>query len=265
VTGSTRGIGKVIALHLAGLGASIVVSGRSDGAGTDGLPGTIQETVQVIESAGGTAFGVKCDLGVESDLAGLVDATLDRFGRIDVLINNAAIFGKRRPFLESDASWLDRSYQVNTRAPYILMQKAGKEIARQGGGAIINLTTGVTGAPPPPKGPISAEEMDAIDPAYPISKAAIDRITTNLASELWAHNIGIVALMPGFVVTERIRLNPLRPGRDMSSGQPPEIAAAASAFIIENPLKYTGQKIPARELLEKEGLLEGVMASVAKA
>ena len=103
-----------------------------------------------------------------------------------------------------------------------------------------------------------------MDPSYPISKAAVDRMTTSLASELWSHNIGVVALMPGFVVTERIRLNPLRPGRDMNSGQPPEIAAAASAFIIQNPMKYTGQKVLARELLEKEGLLDSVLAAVAR-
>jgi NAD(P)-dependent dehydrogenase (short-subunit alcohol dehydrogenase family) len=87
-------------------------------------------------------------------------------------------------------------------------------------------------------------------------------MTTSLASELWAHNIGVVALMPGFVVTERIRLNPLRPGRDMSTGQPAEIAAAACSFLIENPLKYTGQKLVARDLLQEERLLDGVLAQL---
>jgi NAD(P)-dependent dehydrogenase (short-subunit alcohol dehydrogenase family) len=262
VTGSTRGIGKVIARYLAAEGANIVVSGRSDGAGTDGLPGTIQETVELIRGIGGQAIGVKCDLDLEEDLENLVAETVKHFGRVDVLVNNAAMFGKRQPFLESDASWLDTSYRVNARAPYLLMQKAGREMSKAGGGAIINITTGSVGAPPAPKGPVSAEEMDAIDPAYPISKAVVDRMTTSLASELWAHNIGVVALMPGFVVTERIRLNPLRPGRDMSAGQPAEIAAAACSFLIKNPLKYTGRKLVARELLQEEDLLDGVLAQL---
>jgi citronellol/citronellal dehydrogenase len=263
VTGSTRGIGKVIATYLARDGVQVVVTGRSEDRGTDNLPGTVRETVAQIEAEGGTALGVKCDLAIDADLEGLLSATLQRFGKVDVLVNNAVIVGKRKPFLGGDASWLDTSYRVNTRAPYILMQTVGAEIAKHGGGSILNVTTGGLGQPPPPKGPVTEQEMDAIDPCYPISKAPLDRMTTALASELWKSNISITALTPGLVITERIRAAALRPSVDMNAGQPAEITAAACSFLIQNPFKYTGQKLPARDLLEKEGLLDGVLAAIA--
>ena len=182
--------------------------------------------------------------------------------RIDVLVNNAVIVGKRKRFLDSDASWLDTSYRVNTRAPYILMQKIGSHMAGRGGGSIINITTGGLGQPPAPTGPVTEREMDSIDPCYPISKAPLDRMTTALASELWADNIGIVAITPGLVITERIRAAALRPSVDMNAGQPAEITAAACAYLIQHPMEYTGRKIPARDILEEKGLLDGVMAAV---
>lgn len=262
VTGSTRGIGKVIATYLAKEGAEVVVTGRSEETGTDNLPGTIKETVAEIEAVGGIAFGVKCDLAVDKDLDNLLHRSLRRFGKVNVLVNNAVIVGKRRPFLGGDVSWLDLSYRVNTRAPYILMQKVGAEMAKQGGGAIINVTTGGLGQPPAPTGPITEREFDSIDPCYPISKAPLDRMTTALASELWASNIGITAITPGLVITERIRAAALRPSVDLNAGQPAEITAACCSFLIQNPMKYTGVKLPARDILEREGLLDGVLTAV---
>jgi len=262
VTGSTRGIGKVIATYLAREGAEVVVSGRSESSGSDGLPGTIKETVDKIEKAGGIGFGVTCDLAVDADLKKLLERTLNRFGKVDVLVNNAVIVGKRRPFLGGDADWLDTSYRVNVRAPYILMQKVGAEIAKRGGGSIINVTTGGLGQPPAPQGPITERDMDSIDPCYPITKASLDRMTTALASELWASNISITAVTPGLVITERIRAAALRPSVDLNAGQPPEITAACCSYLIQNPMKYTGVKLPARDILEKEGLLESVLVAV---
>lgn len=262
VTGSTRGIGKVIATYLAREGAEVVVTGRSTDKGTDNLPGTIRETVAEIEAAGGTALGVKCDLAEDADLKNLLDVTLRRFGKVDVLVNNAVIVGKRGPFLNGNADWLDTSYRVNARAPYILMQSVGSAMAKRGGGYIINITTGGLGQPPQPSGPATDKEMDSIDPCYPISKAPMDRMTTALASELWRDNISITALTPGLVITERIRAAALRPSVNLNAGQPAEVTAACCSFLIRNPLKYTGVKLPAKDILEKEGLLDGVLAAV---
>jgi NAD(P)-dependent dehydrogenase (short-subunit alcohol dehydrogenase family) len=252
VPGVCRGIGRGIAARFLGEGADVVICAR-------------HPPDEPVVGGGRTASFVAADVRETGQVDAVVAHTLDRFGKIDVLVNNAVIVGKRQPFLSSDASWLDTSYRVNTRAPYVLMQKAGAHMVGRGGGSIINITTGGLGQPPAPTGPVSEKEMDSIDPCYPISKAPLDRMTTALASELWASNIGITAITPGLVITERIRAAALRPWVDMNAGQPAEITAAACAFLIQNPFKYTGRKIPARDILEEEGLLEDLLAGVQTA
>lgn len=99
VTGASRGIGKAIALGLAQGGASVVVAARSREPRPD-LPGTIQETVSQIENSGGTALAVACDVRDDDSIRELVEQTLDEYGAVDVLINNAGI-GGYTPFLQS--------------------------------------------------------------------------------------------------------------------------------------------------------------------
>ena len=97
VTGSSRGIGKAIALGLAEKGARVVVAARSE-TERPGLPGTIHATVAEIERLGGTGLAVRCNLREEEDIPGLVRRTVDAFGRVDVLVNNAGV-GSYSPFL----------------------------------------------------------------------------------------------------------------------------------------------------------------------
>src|SRR5579862_432467 len=88
VTGASRGIGKGLAIGLAQLGASVVCAARSEVEKPGGLPGTIHDTVREIEAAGATAVAIRCDIGDDTDIHDLVDQTVERFGRLDVLVNN---------------------------------------------------------------------------------------------------------------------------------------------------------------------------------
>jgi NAD(P)-dependent dehydrogenase (short-subunit alcohol dehydrogenase family) len=254
VTGSSRGIGKVIALQLAGDGADVVVCGRSSERGTDNLPGTIEETKGDVEKLGRRALAVKVDLASDEDLRSLLDRTISTFGKVDILVNNAVIVTARRPFLGGDAEWLDTSYRVNIRAPYVLMQTVGARIAEQGGGSIINISSGAGRMPQPPKGPITEAELDAMDPAYGISKAALDRMTTAYASELWARNIGVVSISPGLVITERIQVAAVRRNVDFARAEPADVIARAVSFLAQNPLMYTGHVLAARDIVKQHNL-----------
>ena len=241
VTGSSRGIGKVLALRLASEGASVVVCGRSDQQGE--LPGTIGETAAEIEALGQRALALKVDLADDADIDMLVNRTVGEFGRIDILVNNAVIVGPRRMFIGGDAEFLDHAYRVNVRGPFRLAQRVSEVMVRQGGGTIINITSGAARHPQPPPA-----QMDAMDPSYGITKAALDRFTTAYAGELKSHNIAIVSVAPGLVITERIRQAAIRRNVDFGRAESPDVIASAVARICQDPMQYTGQILAAREV-----------------
>src|SRR6266545_6592376 len=105
VTGSSRGIGKMIALQLGRDGANVVVCSRTEKP-TD-VPGTIGETAQAIEAMGRKALAIRMDLASDDDMRHMLDQTLSTFGKVDILVNNAVIVGPRTKFLGGDADFLD--------------------------------------------------------------------------------------------------------------------------------------------------------------
>jgi NAD(P)-dependent dehydrogenase (short-subunit alcohol dehydrogenase family) len=250
VTGSSRGIGKIIALQLAGDGADIVVCSRSEQPGD--LPGTIGETAAAVEALGRQALAVRMDLASEDDLQSMLDQTMARFGKVDVLVNNAVIVGPRTRFLGGNADFMDLAYRVNVRAPYRLCQMAGEKMAAAGGGAIVQISSGAARYAPPPTAP--ASQLDAMDPSYGFSKAALERFSTAYAAELWASNISIVCLRPGLVITERIEQAAIRPNVDFSRAEPGEVTARAVSFLAREGLRFTGQVLTSREVYDANNL-----------
>ena len=247
VTGSSRGIGKVLALKLAEEGADVVVCARSQEQGE--LPGTIGETAAAVEALGRRALPLKLDLTDDADIDAVVDRTLGEFGRIDILVNTAVIVGPRQKLLGGDAAFLDHAYRVNVRGPYRLVQRVSEVMAAQGGGTIVNITSGAARHPQPPVVAATTAELDSMDPSYGITKAALDRITTAYASELKAHHIAIVAVSPGLVITERIRQAAIRRNVDFSRAESPEVIASAVALICRDGMQYTGRVLAARDLV----------------
>jgi NAD(P)-dependent dehydrogenase (short-subunit alcohol dehydrogenase family) len=247
VTGSSRGIGKVIALRLAGLGAAVVVCARSETAGV--LPGTIGETASAITATGGRALPCRVDLAEDADLRRVVDATLEEFGRIDILVNNAVLVGPRQQFLGGTPEFFDLTYRVNVRGPYVLAQLVSSQMAEQGGGCIINITSGAASGSPPARHGDDHARLDPMDPSYGITKAALDRVTTAYAAELGRHNIAVVSVSPGLVATERIRQAALRPDVDLSRAESPEVIAQAVAMLCQSGTRFSGQVLRARDLV----------------
>ncbi len=195
VSGASRGIGKGLAIGLAQRGAKIVCAARSDTPRASGLPGTIHETADAIRVSGGAALAVRCDIGDPADIENLADATVDEFGRIDVLVNNA-MSSTRASYAESTVEQFDESMRINVRSLYLMCRAVVPHMQRQGGGSIINISSG--GADH-----AAAKLMPPGYLFYVVAKAALERFTTAIAPELRPLGITVHALRPGAVKTEQ--------------------------------------------------------------
>jgi NAD(P)-dependent dehydrogenase (short-subunit alcohol dehydrogenase family) len=222
VTGASRGIGKGLAIGLAGLGASVVCAARSEVATPGGLPGTIHDTVGEIQAAGGTAAAIRCDIGVEADIERLVEETVARFGRLDVLVNNA-MAPTRALFAESSVAEWDESMRVNVRSLYVFTRAVAPHMSANGGGSIVNISSaGAAHATTPfmPPGYLF----------YSVAKAALERFTSAAAPELAPLGITINALRPGAVKTEMTALE-FGPDADWTGWATPDAVVAPVAAL----------------------------------
>lgn len=203
VTGSSRGIGRAIAQRLAAEGATVAVTARADGASssvragtTATLPGTIGETVEIIEAAGGRAFAVAADLEDAAQRDGLLDQVLDRTGRIDILVNNAG-FADYSPVEDMSLETFDRTVEHYLRTPFVLTKAAVPQMRQQGAGWIVNIGS-VTGVAP--VRPYREYNKTSGDVVYASCKAALHRFTQGVAAELLDANIAVNCVGPSTAV-----------------------------------------------------------------
>ena len=253
VTGASRGIGKAMALGLAEAGASVVVAARTaEPRGT--LPGTIHETVAEIETAGGRALAVTCNVREEDSIREMVNRALDEFGAVDVLVNNAGI-GGYAPFLQMTLREWDLNIAINLRAPFIACQAVAPIMIEQGGGSIVNVSShAATNIFSSTLGEDHDAGIAIIGQAYGASKAALERLTWGLAAELGLHNIAVNALKPlRPVATEGFRFQ--RPDADFSTWATPEDMAKATVYLAGQDARgLTGAIVTAEELVRRLGL-----------
>ncbi|BBX12847.1 oxidoreductase [Mycobacterium novum] len=203
VTGSSRGIGRAIAQRLAAEGATVAVTARSHqpspstrAGQTKSLPGTIAETIDLIEAAGGTAFGIAADLEDTGQRAGLIDQVVERTGRLDILVNNAG-YADYSIIEKMSMETFDRTVEHYVRTPFVLIQQAIPRMRRQGAGWIVNIGS-VTGlAPARPYRPYNKTSGDVV---YASMKAALHRLTQGLAAELLDANIAVNVVGPSSAV-----------------------------------------------------------------
>lgn len=237
VTGASRGIGRALALGLGARGAAVVCAARTIEEEVGGLPGTIHATAGAIEEKGGRALAVRCDVGISSDLEALVARTIGDFGRIDSLVNNA-MMPTRGPFDEMTIEMWDESMAANVRSLFLLAKLVVPHMTVQGGGSIVNMSSGGAdhaAAPFMPPGFVT----------YAVAKAAMERFTTGLAPELRQRGITMNALRPGAVKTE-LATRELGEDRDWSGWTAPEAVVPAAAFLVAQiGTDFTGRIVDA--------------------
>ncbi len=218
VTGGARGIGAAFSRSLAAEGANVVVADILDGGAT----------VRGIEEAGGKAAYFRLDVADAESVNGFVDEVLKRYGRIDCLVNNAALFANLKPkkFFEIDDAEFDKVMAVNVRGPFLLCKAIAPAMISQNAGKIVNIASGTVF-----KGHVGITH-------YVTSKGAIVALTRCLARELGGHNINVNAIAPGLTMSEGVLANP-----DMV-GAPAEATKSSRAFKrAQTPDDLTGTLI----------------------
>ena len=232
VTGSTRGIGKSIAEELARAGAKVAVSSRKADA--------VDATVKEFASQGFTAFGMPCNVSRKEELQGLVDATREKWGRIDIVVANAASNPYYGPLTGIQDDAFDKIFANNVKS--VLWLAAMTLPGMAGGGSFIVV------------GSIGGLLANTVIGAYGISKAADHHLVRNLAAEWGPKNVRVNAIAPGLVKTEfaralwedekraaeRIQATPLR-----RLGEPRDIGGIAVFLASDAAAFMTGQVIVA--------------------
>ncbi|NNL90775.1 MAG: glucose 1-dehydrogenase [Saprospiraceae bacterium] len=182
ITGSSKGIGKAIAIGLAEQGAHVVISSRKQDA--------VDLVSKEINDSGLSSIGIACHVGEEDQLKNLVQKTKEAFGGVDILINNAGINPVFAPVSQADAAIFDKIININTKACMLLSNLCYPSMVERGGGSIINIAS-VEGLKP-----------SAGLGVYSISKAALNMLTKVQAKEWGPNNIRSNSICPGLIKTK---------------------------------------------------------------
>lgn len=221
VTGSTRGIGRGIAVALAANGARVVVHGRKEA--------DARRVVDAIVASGGTAYACAGDLADVATLDALVDTAVSRCGRLDVLVNNGAVTDTFGPFLEASDARVDEILAVNLRATILLTRRAAQVMAAKGRGTIVNVTS------------VGGSQRAHFDNAiYDATKGGLDGLTRALAVDLGPLGIRVNAVGPAATND----LSPEGRGEELPlrrGGTPEDIAGAVLYLVSDDAGFVTGQ------------------------
>jgi citronellol/citronellal dehydrogenase len=243
ITGASRGIGKAIALRAARDGARIAIAAKSN-VPNPKLPGTIHSAAAEIEAAGGEALALKCDIREEAEVQAAVEATVARFGGIDILINNASAISLTGT-LDTPMKRFDLMFGVNVRGTFLCSRACIPHLKRAANPHILTLS------PPLDMSP----KWFAPHVAYTMAKFGMSQCVLGMAEEFRAEGIAINALWPRTVIHTAALA--MIPGVDPRRCRKPEIMAdAAHAVLVAPSRARTGQFLIDEEVLRTVGVSE---------
>jgi NAD(P)-dependent dehydrogenase (short-subunit alcohol dehydrogenase family) len=239
ITGGSRGIGRSIALAFAEAGADLAVSSRNK------RPPELENVAEEIRALGKKAIAIPAHVGKKEDVGRLVQKILGEYGRIDILVNNAGANPILSTMVDLEEEAFEKVLEVNLKGAFLVSQAVAKEMIKQGGGRIINISS-ISGL---------RARADRTG-AYCISKAALNMMTQVMARELAQHHILVNAIAPGSIKTEFSRVNWTDPERKEQRireielkrfGEPEEVAglalflaSGASSFVTGEIIRVDG-------------------------
>ena len=246
ITGASRGIGKAIALRAARDGANIVIAAKTTEPHAK-LPGTIYTAAEEVERAGGQALAVAVDIREEALVEEAVAKAVDRFGGIDILVNNASAISLTGT-LQTPMKRFDLMHQVNTRGTFLCSQKAIPHLQRASNPHILNIS--------PPLQSTIEPRWFAPHVAYTMAKYGMSLCVLGMAEEFRQAGIAVNALWPRTTIdTEAIRLIAGQDARKYT--RRPEIMADAAHIILTRPSReFTGKFLIDEEVLREAGMTD---------
>lgn len=243
ITGASRGIGLAIALRAARDGANVAIAAKS-AVPNPKLPGTIYTAADAVTAAGGQGLALKCDIREEDEVKAAVAATVDLFGGIDILVNNASAIWLRGA-LETPMKRFDLMSQVNSRGSFLCAQACLPYLLQAPNPHILTL------APPPSLDP----KWWAPHTGYTLAKMGMSFVTLGLAAEFGPRGVAVNALWPRtLIATEALNMIP---GVDAANGRKPEIMADATHAVLTRVAEgFSGNFLIDDEVLAEAGVTD---------
>ena len=269
VTGASRGIGKGIAIELAEAGFDVAILARTVQEGeerehsstlkqsdTSAMPGSLDTTAAACRAAGAQVLSVKGDLLDPASLGAAITTVIERWGGVDVLVNNGQYVGPGHMdrFLDTPIEYIRRFIDGDLIAALVLSQLALPSMIARGGGTIVNISSGSAYSRP-----LKGAGEGGWSLGYAVAKGGAHRIAGMLKAELGDSNIRCFNVNPGWVVTERVEQDMAKFGFDLSNGARPVIPAKVVRWLCTSTeaQAYNGENIEAQEFCEARGLYPG--------
>jgi citronellol/citronellal dehydrogenase len=245
ITGASRGIGKAIALKLAADGANVIVAAKSVEENPK-LGGTIFTAAEEIENAGGKALAVQCDIRDEKQIQNAVATAVERFGRIDILVNNASAISLT-PTEQTEVKRFDLMHDINVRGTFLACKSCIPHLKNGTNPHILTLSPPINLDPKWLKNHV----------AYTISKYSMTMMTIGLAEELRKYGIAANSLWPRTVIATAAVQNLLGGESLVKMSRKPAIVADAAYHILRKPsIEFTGNTCIDEDILLKEGFID---------
>ena len=245
ITGASRGIGKAIGLRLAKEGANIVIASKSVEENPK-LGGTIFSAAAEMEEAGGKALAVQCDIRFEEQIQNVIDKTVEKFGGIDILVNNASAINLT-PTEQTEPKRFDLMYDINVRGTFMMSRACIPHLKKGTNAHILNLS-------PPLNMDLKWFENHL---AYTISKYDMSMIALGLSAELKKYNIAANTIWPRTTIATAAVNNLLGGAMLMNMSRTVDIIADAAYYILSKPsTTCTGNTFIDEDVLAAEGITD---------